>query len=263
MEGTLLSVNPAALQLLGYSAAEVIGHSLRDLLSASRREQFHRYLERINHGGSDSGLMFVKAKNGQERTWQYHNVKVTEADQPPYVLGHAQDVTELREAQEDLKTLSLTDELTGLYNRRGFFATAARMLRAAPRPEQEFTVVYVDIDGLKAVNDTYGHEAGSALIAGAADVLKNTFRAADVVARMGGDEFVIIAAISRAGAGVITDRLEIHLSTFNARSGFPYKLSLSVGMAHFDPGSPATLEDVVRQADQAMYEQKRNKRGRT
>lgn len=260
MDGRLLTINPAAVKQLGYEAGDLIGRSLRELLTERGQEHFPRYLDRVSTTGADSGLMFVRARDGRERTWRYHNVKVAESDQPLYVLGHAQDVTELREAQEHLQVLSVTDELTGLHNRRGFFTMAARVLRSAARTGQEFTVLYADVDGLKTVNDTHGHDAGSALLVGAADVLKNTFRAADVVARIGGDEFVALAAIARAGSPVITDRLHTHLANFNARSGLPYTLSLSVGMAYFDPADPTSLEEVVRQADHAMYEQKRSRR---
>jgi diguanylate cyclase (GGDEF)-like protein/PAS domain S-box-containing protein len=260
LAGTLTSINPAALNLLGYTAEDVIGRDFRELLTERGRELFHRYMERVEETGMDSGLMFVRARDGQERTWRYHNVKVNDGDHAAYVLGHAQDVTELREAQEHLQTLSLTDELTAVHNRRGFFTMATRMLRNAPRTGQEFTVLYVDVDDLKTVNDTYGHDAGSALLVATADVLKNTFRAADVVARIGGDEFVAVAAISRLGSAVITDRLQTHLANFNARAGLPYQLSLSYGMAHFDPSGPVSVEEVVRQADHAMYEQKRSKR---
>jgi diguanylate cyclase (GGDEF)-like protein/PAS domain S-box-containing protein len=260
LEGTVTSMNPAALKLLGYTVDDVIGRNFRELLTERGRELFPRYIERVAETGIDSGLMFVSARDGQERTWRYHNVKVTDSDHPDYVLGHAQDVTELREAQEHLQTLSLTDELTGLHNRRGFFTMAARLLRAAPRTGQEFTVLYTDVDDLKTVNDTYGHDAGSALLVATADVLKNTFRAADVVARIGGDEFVALAAISRLGSSVIVDRLQTHLANYNQRPGRPHHLSLSFGMVHFDPTGTTSLEDVVKQADHAMYEQKRSKR---
>ncbi len=256
----MISVNPAALKLLGYSPEDVIGRNFRDLLTERGRELFPRYMERVLETGMDSGLTFVSARDGQERTWRYHNVKVTDSDQTGYVLGHAQDVTELRQAQEHLQTLSLTDELTGLHNRRGFFTMAARMLRSAPRTGQEFTLLYTDVDDLKTVNDTYGHDAGSALLVATADVLKNTFRAADVVARIGGDEFVALAAISRLGSSVIVERLRTHLANVNARPGRPHPLSLSFGMAHFDPTGSISLEEVIRQADHAMYEHKRSKR---
>ena len=260
LEGRLLSVNPAALAALGYSLEEVIGTNLRNHLSAEGQLYFDRYLELIGHRGSDSGLMYVLAKSGVELAWQYHNVKVVEPGQAPYVLGHAQDVTELRDAQVRMQYLAMTDELTGLPNRRGFFANAAQALREAEQHHRAVAVVYVDIDGLKQINDDHGHETGSSLIAGAASVLKNTFRAADVVARMGGDEFVVLAAVSRADAAIVTGRMNRHLDGYNASSGLSCRLSLSVGMALVDAVESTTLEELVRHADASMYERKRLKR---
>jgi diguanylate cyclase (GGDEF)-like protein len=117
----------------------------------------------------------------------------------------------------------------------------------------------VDVDGLKRVNDVYGHDAGSEVIAAAAEVLTNTFRAADIVARLGGDEFVVFAAAPRASQDLILERLQHHQDAFNARSGRPYKLTLSVGFAYLDPASGQTLEDAVKRADEAMYSHKRSK----
>jgi diguanylate cyclase (GGDEF)-like protein/PAS domain S-box-containing protein len=257
MEGRLLTVNQAALTLTGLTAEEVVGRNLRDLVTETTRAQFPLYLERIEHRGEDAGLMFVRARDGRELAWQFRNVKVSEPGQAPYVLGHAQDVTALREAQEQLRQLAMTDELTGLRNRRGFFVDGTRIIGEAARLQKTAAVVYVDIDGLKRVNDTYGHDAGTALIVAAADVLKNTFRAADVVGRLGGDEFVALAVVSREDAVTITDRMTWHLAKFNAASDLPYPLAMSVGVAFLDPSHATTLEDLVREADAAMYKHKR------
>jgi diguanylate cyclase (GGDEF)-like protein len=151
----------------------------------------------------------------------------------------------------------MTDELTGLHNRRGFFVSGPRILADAVRQHRGAALLYADIDGLKSINDTYGHDAGSALIASAADVLKNTFRAADIVARMGGDEFVALAIVPPSDVATVMKRLEWHLDRFNAGSGLPYRLVVSVGLAHFDPGDSLTLEELVREADDAMYRRKR------
>ena len=260
LEGRILTINRAARQSLGYTAEELAGSNLRDLLTAEARQHFPRYLERVTHTGSDAGLLFVQARDGRSLAWQYHNVKVMEAGQAPYVLGHAQDVTELRDAQQRLEQLAMTDDLTGLHNRRGFFAQAARSLRDALRHQQPLAAVCADVDGLKQVNDAFGHDAGSELIVSAAEVLKQTFRAADVVARLGGDEFVALAAFAPGDAAIVTSRLMRHVDNFNARSGLPYRLALSVGMAHLEPGGTTSLEDLVGQADATMYEQKRRKR---
>jgi PAS domain S-box-containing protein len=114
VEGRLLSVNPAALRVLGYSVDEIVGRDMRELLPPPVRPEFEQYLERINTKRTDTGLMLIMGKDGAEHVWQYHNVKITEPGEAAYVLGHAQDVTELRIAQEQLRRLSLTDELTGV-----------------------------------------------------------------------------------------------------------------------------------------------------
>ena len=257
MDGWLLTVNQAALTSIGLSAEALIGTNLRDLLTDESRPLFDQYLDRMARDGTASGMMFVRASNGRELAWKYHNVTVAEPGQTPYVLGHAQDVSELREAQERLTQLAMTDDLTGLHNRRGFLAYGAKTLADAVRHDKATAVLYVDIDGLKRVNDSFGHEAGTTLILGAADVLKNSFRAADVLARIGGDEFVALATVSQPDANTITNRLKWHLDKFNATAGLPYQLALSIGMAHMEPGSAKSLEDLVREADAIMYEHKR------
>lgn len=258
MEGRLLSVNPAALRATGLGAEEVIGRNLSDIVTNETRAEFPRYLERIDYHGEDAGMMFVRTRDGHELAWRFRNVKISEPGQPPYVLGHAQDVTELREAQDQLRRLAMTDELTGLHNRRGFFVNGLRILEDAVRQKKGAALLYADIDGLKAINDSYGHDAGSGLLVSAADVLKNTFRAADIVARVGGDEFVALAIVPPADVATIMRRLQWHLDRVNAGSSLPYQLAMSVGVAHFDPGASQTLEDLVKRADEAMYENKRS-----
>ncbi len=116
---------------------------------------------------------------------EYRNVRIDEPGKPAYVLGHAQDVSELREAEQQLRQLAMTDDLTGLLNRRGLLANGSRVLRDAVAHGKGAAVFYVDIDGLKAINDDHGHDAGSMLIVAAAEAMKNSFRAADVLASIG------------------------------------------------------------------------------
>ena len=105
MEGRLLTVNQAALTLTGYTAEQVIGRNLRDMLIPISRQVFSLYLERMEHAGSDDGMMYVQAADGRQLAWKYRNVRIDEPGKPSYVLGHAQDVTELREAEQQLRQL--------------------------------------------------------------------------------------------------------------------------------------------------------------
>ena len=257
MEGRLLSVNHAALAMTGYTAEQVIGQTMRAVLSPISREVFSLYLERMEHVGHDAGMMFVQAANGRELAWKYRNVRIDEPGKPSYVLGHAQDVTELREAELQLRQLAMTDDLTGLLNRRGFLVNGSRVLQDAVTHEKGAAVFYVDIDGLKAINDEHGHDAGSTLIVAAAEAMKNSFRAADVLARIGGDEFVALVIVPPDDIATITNRLKWHVDKFNGGLDRPYTLAMSIGVSRYDSGNRLTLEGLVNAADAAMYRHKR------
>lgn len=168
---------------------------------------------------------------------------------------------QLSQANEEIHRLSLTDELTGLHNRRGFHLLAEQALRHAERYGQDCSVLFIDLDGLKQVNDQLGHEAGDAMIAHAATVLRKTFRESDVVGRLGGDEFCVLA-LDSAADDQVDQRLLKAIHGFNANSKAPYALSASVGIVHRANGGPArSLEDLLATADALMYQQKRGKAG--
>ena len=158
----------------------------------------------------------------------------------------------------ELRHLALTDELTYLYNRRGFFAAAVQQLKLAARKNQSLLLLYCDVDNLKKINDSYGHQEGDLALIRTADALEKTFRDSDTLARLGGDEFVVLASeASSQTQEVLLRRLEKNLKKSNANE-FRYELSLSVGVARFDPKRAISLGELMAQADEAMYEQKRN-----
>ena len=169
---------------------------------------------------------------------------------------------ELRQSQARLEQLSITDELTGLFNRRGFLTMAEKQLQVANRSKDVLFLLFMDVDGLKEVNDTLGHQVGDTLIADAADLLRTTFRDADIVARMGGDEFAVLL-VNSGDEDVIRRRLKDRLATFNQEMQRPYDISISYGMAAYDPAAPCRLDDLLSRADSLMYEQKILKKQRT
>jgi two-component system, cell cycle response regulator len=159
------------------------------------------------------------------------------------------------------RTLSITDDLTGLCNRRGFTSLAEQHLRHAQRSEEPFLVFFVDLDGLKPINDTYGHQYGSAALIETAQVLTATFRESDIIARLGGDEFSVLATnADLATADRLRVRLKETLDLYNRRAGRTYELSISVGVAEWTPGHPATLHELLELADARMYQEKRAKK---
>ena len=156
--------------------------------------------------------------------------------------------------------LSLTDDLTGLSNRRGFLLRAEQMLKLVNRVPTNGWLAYIDIDGLKRVNDAHGHDAGDQLIRSAAKVLRESFRDADILARIGGDEFVVFAAGAATPAVEVELRLRNNIIHHNQFFSDQPPLSMSIGVIRCDPHALNTLEDIIHQADAAMYIEKRRKR---
>jgi diguanylate cyclase (GGDEF)-like protein len=168
---------------------------------------------------------------------------------------------ERHRAQIDLLRLSTRDELTGLYNRRGFFMSAEPLARLAERAGRAFVVFYADLDGLKGINDVHGHSAGDAAIRDVAWVLNQTFRSADIVARLGGDEFAVLAADAPPNCvDLMLRRMEKWQAERNAESGRLFSISLSVGGVAWTSDEPRSLEQLIAEADMAAYTAKR--RGR-
>jgi diguanylate cyclase (GGDEF)-like protein len=157
----------------------------------------------------------------------------------------------------ELRHLALTDELTCLYNRRGFFAASTQLLKLAQRNKQNLLLMFCDVDNLKKINDAYGHQEGDLALIRTADALEHSFRDSDILSRLGGDEFVILAMeASNQTEEVIVRRLEKNMKKMSAAES-RYELSLCVGVARFDPQHITTLGELMVQADQAMYEKKR------
>lgn len=162
--------------------------------------------------------------------------------------------------QMTLRSLAHVDELTGLYNRRGFFMLAKQHLKVARRTKRALWLIFVDLDGFKGINDRFGHREGDLALIKTAEILRKTFRDSDVIARLGGDEFTVLAIhASEEGAEMMTARLQENLRAVNGGSGRRYELGFSVGVARFDPKVMGSIEQLLAKADEALYEEKRSK----
>jgi diguanylate cyclase (GGDEF)-like protein len=164
---------------------------------------------------------------------------------------------ELEQANDRLRNLSLTDELTGLNNRRGFMILAAGLLRFARRAGHPLSLLYIDLDSLKYMNDTLGHAAGDAVIVRFARILTETFRDSDIIGRLGGDEFVVLTI--EAGENDLSSvqaRLQQNVDNHNRKTTPGYALSYSLGVIQVDLDSTTTMEELLAQADRAMYKHK-------
>ena len=167
---------------------------------------------------------------------------------------------ELAATNAVLENLSLVDDLTGLYNRKGFLALAEHRAKLAKINAEPFSIAFVDLDGLKGINDTFGHNAGDLALVEAASVLRDSFRRSDIIARLGGDEFaVFVAETQDAKIAGILERIQESLAACNSTPGRNFGLSFSIGIASSSVERHLDLEGLIQRADELMYERKRGK----
>ncbi len=197
-----------------------------------------------------------KAQNALAQAYNQLEERVFErtADLSDANAGLRREVERRKKAEAKLRSLSLRDTLTGLYNRRGFLALAEQHLQQARREAKSFLLFFADVDGLKQINDTLGHAQGDLALIQIAGVLQKTSRRADILSRLGGDEFAIVATkggLKQQQAYVA--RMRDNLRIVNTTLDFPFLLSLSIGGAAFDPEMPVKIEDLMMQADRDLY----------
>lgn len=177
----------------------------------------------------------------------------------------SQAKTKLKKLEKDYNKIcavSVTDELTGLLNRRGFISISSRILETAMSSGQNGLILFGDIDGLKKINDTHGHSAGDRAIKNEALLLKKTFSSSDTIARLGGDEFAILAVgLDQEGFFKLKDKLQEHCDEYNKNSGEPFTLSISIGSAPFGGKSGYDITSLLEYADSALYKEKQKKYG--
>ena len=180
---------------------------------------------------------------------------------PSLIVRSVRHAIERHRLFSALRSLSLIDDLTGLYNRRGFADLGEQYLKLARRSGRGVTMVYLDLDRFKTINDSLGHHVGDRALLKVADILRATFRRSDIIARLGGDEFGVLALeAADESSETLVERLRERVTDFNENSAEPYQLSVSIGMVHHDDDPRVRLEDLVAEADAAMYREKSSKR---
>ena len=163
-----------------------------------------------------------------------------------------------REIEKELRALTLADDLTKLNNRRGFFLLAEHVLKISSRTRTGVYLMYTDLDDFKVINDKFGHIVGDHALQEYARLLKESYRGSDVIARIGGDEFVLIpVGTSNDSTDTIINRHHNILTKFNNTNQHPWKLKASIGLAFFDPDSPCSLDELINLADKSLYQDKK------
>ena len=280
-EGRLIEVNSALIHMLGYTGSEMKRLDVESLYHKRLdRKAFIHKLEKSTVAVNDVRLRTksgntiwvrdycraIKRAGGAIAYFDGILVDITREkraeDKLEKILQKLRDSnSERQEMIQRLESFSVTDELTGLYNRRGFFTITKEYVNMAIRKNIRMYLLFIDMDDLKVTNDTYGHHVGDEALRQLAQILRSTFRSSDIKGRMGGDEFAIFPIDStEEGVTSATSRLARNIAAFNKSGLTPFKISISTGVSCFDPKNPSMIEDLLMVADKRMYEEKAAKR---
>ncbi len=261
-EGRLTFLNPSWRTSSDYDDDSMLGKPLSDFLAPMAAEHYINAFRNCLIGESVSGLeTTLLSKKTDEISLEMNIVPVYDAGDIAGTQGCAFDVTEQKNADELLQYISAKDELTGLYNLHTFMSMTEQQIKSADREKKSMLIIYAGVDGMEAINDIQGRESGDGILLDIADILRKTFREADILARSGGDEFVISTLVSSKDHDkLIMDRLHAAIDEYNAGKGDDIILSISFGGAFYDPEHPASINEVLSQADEKMHEVKELKR---
>jgi diguanylate cyclase (GGDEF)-like protein/PAS domain S-box-containing protein len=261
-DGSIMSLNPAFEKITALSADEWVGRNFAQLIHPEDLPLALEKFQCVLRGELPPKFeLRSRSKSGEYVLGEFTAIPVMQNEKVDGVMGIVRDITERKKMEEQLRSLSFFDDLTGLYNRRGFFTFAEEFLKLAKRQRQGLFILYTDLDNLKLINDTLGHQEGDQALIDSANIIKETYRESDIFTRIGGDEFVVIP-IGTTGDNLekLTDRLQKNIENHNQTKKRNYSLSISFGTAYYDPAAPCTVNELIAHADKMMYEQKRLKK---
>jgi len=257
-----LFMNKKHMMRMGLVEGQFLGHQYSEFHSDEETGEFVKNITRV----FDTGVSLQNEHQSKRDDKYFLQTLSPVKDKQGNVVAItviSKDITDRKRMEEELRSITLTDELTGLYNRRGFLTLAEQYLKIANRMKNTISILYADIDNMKSINDTFGHQEGDRALIETAGVLKETFRESDVVARIGGDEFVVMPAVMNAMShDAVMGRLHGSIERLNALQGRKYRLSVSAGIAFYDPENPCSIEELLSRGDRIMYENKRRKNHR-
>ena len=262
-EGRFLFVNPRAAAMLGYRPEELVDHHESKITPEDQMPVLRAADHRRLQGLADRYELELRRKDGSRIPVQVSGRPLIKDGRFAGTLAVLTDISALKKLEEEIRALSLRDELTGLLNRRGFFELATQQLKVAERLRKRMLLLYADVDNLKSINDRFGHQEGDRALAGAALILKSTFRDSDLFARLGGDEFVVLAMeTERFQDDFFRSRLQKKLELYNEQNHAQrsYSLGLSIGLVVWHPDLPLSLDNLLVQADARMYDEKMKKK---
>ncbi len=278
--GRILQVNSKGIELFGIRSSIMAGESSfqepeefgSSILDAVAPEFKARLVEDIStillYGSIDDSEYRIQGPDGN-LFWGSMSARLIPSaeDETSTILLSIRNITRRKDEETHLEHLATMDALTGIFNRRGFTVAAEQEILHASRRREGMALIFMDLDGLKSINDRFGHSEGDRALCSTAEILRSTFRKSDILGRWGGDEFVALALdVPQGSISLLLNRLEKARREANAgsgESGRNYELSFSLGMTVFDPTSPQSLEFLIAEADAHMYRAKQERKRRS
>lgn len=264
-EGRFTFVNPAWERILSYRAEEMLGKPLSDFQMPNASEYYINAFRNCLIGEQVIGHETVfHSKQGDEIHVVINTIPISDSSGTIIgTQGIAHDITERKHADELLQYISAKDELTGLYNLHTFISMTEQQIKTANREKKEILIIYTGIDGMRSINEDLGYHTGDQVLVDTANILKKTFREADIIARTGGDEFVISTIISaRDDWKLIMNRLKKNIDAYNSGNSGSPKVKFSFGTSFYNPEHPVSIEDLLSHADERMHEDKESGKSR-
>lgn len=258
MEGIVLHANRSFASLLGFSSQQVLfGLSLLTFMHPDYHVPMEDFLHRILQ--KDKSLSAIQVQIlGSDENQRWMEIRWIDIPVEEGAFLVVRDLTSYKTLQEELLLQALTDELTGLYNRRGFKMMAEQELKHCHRLKTEVVLLSIDIDTFKQINDTYGHDEGDRVLKLVAKTLETSFRSSDIIGRWGGDEFLVLALDAPSGTvDLLAARFKQALCDISQRQGLPCMIAVTIGSAFSNAKTTSSLEQLIQQADKAMYANKR------
>lgn len=251
-----LFMNKKHLLRLGLLGDQFLGQPYRKFHTPQETKEFIKKVDQVFKTGESLQYQHKSRRDGRYFLRTLSPVKGADGKTAAITIV-SKDISEMKQMEEKLHVLSLTDELTGLYNRRGFLTLAEQQMKTAKRLRCEIILLVADFDNLKRINDMFGHKEGDFALIKTAQILKKTFREPDVIARMSGDEFAVLMLENNASdSKTLTGRLRKELDIHNEKDKRSYKLSLSIGITRCTSERHYAIDELLEQTDKLMYENK-------
>lgn len=261
-KGAILNINPRFTELFGYTLGEIKGKNIDNgiIHPPDKLEEGERLTKKLLEGYLNFETI-RKKKDGTLFPVAISISNIVINGKLKGGIGTYIDISERKKLEEELKSLAHFDALTGCCNRGYGMGLLEQQIKLAQRKKYPLLLAYVDIDRLKYINDTFGHKEGDMVLKKGVKLFKSTLREIDIICRMGGDEFLLIFPDSSLDdALLIRERLSKNLEKLNQKLAKPYKIDFSIGLSYYNPSTPLSIEELIRIADENMYEDKSKKK---